>query len=248
MFDSIIAKISQPRSATGPRSPRRRTRAIAIAGVLAVGFALAAAGSASAAEYPVIVPKTSNAASSGPLVVAIGDSIMAGHGLPSSEAWLALLAQNDDFRLTNLASDGSGFVTVGDNNDTFADQIEAAIDLKPQVVILSGSSNDLGQSDVAIAAATSAAINLLHLRLPNAQIITVSAVWGDTTVPFQMKAIAADVVVATRAVGGTYLRIGQPLAGKAVLLQGDDVHPTAAGQAVLAAAVNRALAKAAITL
>ena len=56
-------------------------------------------------------------------MVAIGDSIMEGHGLDPGQAWPALLAQEYGWRLTNLASDGSGFVTPGNNGDTFADQV-----------------------------------------------------------------------------------------------------------------------------
>ena len=46
------------------------------------------------------------------------------------------------------------------------------------------------------------------------------------------------------AVGGTYLDIGNPLAGRPDLMQGGDVHPTAAGQVVVASAVEAGLARA----
>ena len=61
----------------------------------------------------VVIPRTTDASSDGPVVVAIGDSIMEGHGLDPSDAWPALLAKQNGWRLTNLASDGSGFATVG---------------------------------------------------------------------------------------------------------------------------------------
>ena len=56
--------------------------------------------------------------------------------------------------------------------------------------------------------------------------------------------IDAQVMQAVEQVGGTYLDIGQPLASHPELMQVDDVHPTAAGQLVLDAAIQGALATA----
>lgn len=168
---------------------------------------------------------------------------MEGHGLDPSDAWPAQLAGEDGWRLTNLASDGSGFVTVGDDGDTFADQVHAAVSLHPSVVIVSGSSNDLGESDAAIARATDTTLSVLRAALPRAEIIAVSPVWNDTAEPGQLRTIDADVVAAAARIDAIDLDIGQPLDGRRDLLQGDDVHPTAAGQAVIAAAVERALGR-----
>ncbi len=223
-------------------------RAAAVLAVGAIALVASLAGAAAAAPSPVINPARTNTSASGSLVVAVGDSIMAGHGLETSESWIAQLAVQNNFPLVNLASDGSGFVTAGDNNDTFADQIKAAIDLNADIVFLSGSSNDLGQSDADIEAATTAAVTELHTALPNAQIIAVSGVWGDTTQPTQMTTINHDVEIAVNAVGGTYLRIGQPLHGKLALMQDDDDHPTAAGQTFITQRVQNALSRAGIAL
>lgn len=224
---------------------------VRVTGVLAVGavaLVTSFAGAASAATSPVINAVKTNTSAPGSVVVAVGDSILEGHGLGINKSWVAQLALQDNFDLVNLASDGSGFVTAGDNNDTFADQIKAAIDLKANIVVLSGSSNDLGQSDAAIKAATDAAITELHTALPNAQIIAVSGIWGDTTMPEQMKTINDDVESAVSAVGGAYLQIGQPLEGKTALMQADDVHPTATGQTFIAQRVQKALNRAGETL
>jgi acyl-CoA thioesterase-1 len=175
-----------------------------------------------------------------PAVVAIGDSIMEGHGLSANQAWVASVAKQDGWKLTNLASDGSGFLKVGTKGDTFADQARAAIALHPSVVVVSGSSNDLGQSDAELSAATAATLKMIRLALPAARIIAVSAVWGATALPAQMIAINNQVKAAVAAVGGDYLNIGQPLSGHPELMQSDAVHPTAAGQLVLARAVAAA--------
>jgi acyl-CoA thioesterase-1 len=172
-----------------------------------------------------------------PVVVAIGDSIMEGHGLTAGQAWAATIAKQDDWRFTNLASDGSGFVKVGNKGDTFADQARAAIALHPSVIILAGSSNDVGESDSVLATATGQTIASIRKALPHVRIIAVSAVWGATAVPSQLTDIDNQVQTAIAAVGGDFIDIGQPLSGHPELMQSDGVHPTAAGQLVLAAAV-----------
>ena len=221
----------------------RAVRTVALVGATTIALVAFVAGSASATSAATIVAHSTNNTVSGPLVVGIGDSILMGHGLDPDEAWLAILAKSNGWRLTNLASDGSGFVTAGDNNDTFADQVTAAESLHPDVIVISGSSNDLGTTDAQLASATTATIEQLHAALPNTKIIAISSVWGDTALPAQLKTITADVAAAVTAVGGTYLQIHQPLAGKANLMQSDDVHPTATGQSVLASAVQRSIAR-----
>lgn len=177
----------------------------------------------------------------GPVVVTIGDSIMMGHGLPAAQAWPALLANEKGWQLTNLASDGSGFVATGSNGDTFADQAAAAVLLKPDVVIFSGSSNDLGVSQSRINAAAMTTITNLHSALPNTRIMSINSTWGDTDAPSQMADIDAGVMSATDAVGGTYFDSGQALSGAPDAIQDDQVHPTADGQLMLARAVQGAL-------
>ena len=230
---------------------RGTPRAVAAASAVTVAILLltaGAAGTASAASHPTIVQHVVHGSSDGPIVVAIGDSIMEGHGLSSDQAWLALLAREDGWRFTNLASDGSGFVTAGDNGDTFADQAAVAETLRPDVIILAGSSNDLGADDTTIGRTTTVTIADIRAALPTTTIIAVSSVWGDTAVPVQMSTIDAAVDAATISVGGIFLNIGQPLADQPTLMQADDVHPTAGGQKILATAVDRELAKARVTL
>ena len=222
-----------------------RMRRARVPGALAAGALVVAAaltiGVVSAIGSPKVVAHDTDAAPDGPVVVAIGDSIMEGHGLDPSQAWPSLLAREYGWRLTNLASDGSGFVTAGSNGDTFADQIAVAVRLNPSIVLVSGSSNDLGSDDVTIAGKTAATIRALHAAVPRAEIFAVSPVWNDTSVPPQLNSIDLDVVHAVAAVGGYTLDIGQPLSGRPGLLQSDDVHPTPAGQQLIAEAVSKAL-------
>lgn len=180
-------------------------------------------------------------------VVAIGDSIMDGHNLRPDQAWPMIVAAGDDWSLTNLAADGDGFVAVGDDGTTFLQQVREAVSLRPKTVVVSASSNDLGVSEPEVRAATVEAVDELHVALPAAEIVGVSPIWNQSSPPPQLDQMGTDLDAAVSAVGGAYLDIGNPLNDRPDLMQGGDVHPTAAGQLAIAAAVQAALAAAKLT-
>jgi len=177
----------------------------------------------------------------GPVVVAIGDSIMDGHGVTPSRAWPELIGQATNWQLTDLASDGTGFVTLGDDGDTFQTQAVEAVALNPSIVIIAASSNDLGQDPDTVTDATSATFSYLHESLPQARIFALNAFWGADTPPPELGLLDAAVEAAARDTGAHYLDIGQPLAGHPELMQVDAVHPTTKGLLVLAAAIAKAI-------
>lgn len=243
---------------------RQNRNRLILGGVVLLALAVAATGGASWADgrlpwmnpvadvyttpldnpAPIVAPARSSALN----VVAIGDSIMAGNGVNGDEAWLAIVAEDHGWKLTNLASDGSGFVTVGDDGDTFSDQTIVALSLHPDVIILSASSNDLGVSSAVLTNATTALIELIHHVLPETKILTVDAIWGDTEAPDQLAEMDTSVRQASASAGGAYLDIGQPLSATSNLMQPDGVHPNAAGQAALAHAFDSALARSGLSL
>jgi acyl-CoA thioesterase I len=197
------------------------------------------AGAAITAGVAVVVPAV--ARPSGETVVAIGDSIMDGHGLEVGQSWPEVVARTHGWNLTDLAADGDGFVTPGNDGTTFADQVTKAIKLRPSMVILSGSSNDLGKDEAEVEAAITTAVAKLHAALPDATIVAASPVWREDAFPAQLTQIANAVAHTVRAAGGTVLTFADPLRGHPELMQSDDVHPTAAGQLAIAALVEQHL-------
>jgi acyl-CoA thioesterase-1 len=182
-----------------------------------------------------------------PSVVAIGDSIMRGHGLTPDQAWPALMAAHDDWQLDNLACDGAGFLAVGDSSEcggTFASLVAQAVALHPRTIIIEGSSNDFGESNSSLMPETLAQLKELRAALPHAQIIGLSTIWGDTAVPAQLADVDQQVRTAVTSIGGVFLDIGQPLGGHPEWMQSDDVHPTTAGQVAIYAAVQAAFDRA----
>lgn len=201
------------------------------------GFPSATPVASAAAATPVVAPVPTR-------VVAIGDSIMKGFGLSPADAWPELISATNGWSLDTLACDGAGFVQPGSSlecGDTFVDVSRSAATLAPDLIIIEGSSNDFGQSNSELLSATISALTILRTQSPNTEIIGLSTVWSETTPPAQLADINSQVQEAVEAVGGHYLDIGQPLSGHPELMQGDDVHPTVAGQAVLAAAIQTAV-------
>ncbi|HAM25176.1 MAG TPA: SGNH/GDSL hydrolase family protein [Microbacteriaceae bacterium] len=179
-----------------------------------------------------------------PVVAAIGDSIMKGHGLTPAQAWPELLARSNHWALDNLSCDGAGFVKTGDADDCggdFSGLVAEAVTAKPSLIIISGSSNDLGISNAQLEEQTIQVVKALRAALPTTTIVGISTVWNDTVAPDQMDDINEQVRQAVKGVGGVYLDIGQPLAGHRSWLQSDDVHPTARGQRELAKAIAGAV-------
>ncbi len=194
---------------------------------------------------------TTTTGSARPVVVAIGDSIMKGHGLTATDAWPALLATSNHWALTNLACDGAGFVKTGDPNDCgddYSGLIAQTAALHPSLILISGSSNDLGEDNGELQMRTEDMLHALRAAAPKAVIVGISTVWNDTEAPDQMNDINGQVRAAIKQVSGVYLDIGQPLAGHRDWLQADDVHPTAKGQRELAKAIAGPIRSAKITL
>lgn len=179
----------------------------------------------------------------GARVVVIGDSISGGHGLSAEQAWPELLARSERWQLTNLSCDGAGVLTEGDDDDcgsTYEELVERAVDLRPAVVLVQASSNDLGQDDDELAGATEQLIAEVHRLLPRARVVGLSAIWNEDAPPAQLATISAALRSAVEREGGTTVDIGQPLRGHADWMQADDVHPTARGQRAVEAAVRTA--------
>jgi acyl-CoA thioesterase-1 len=219
--------------------------------VFAMALACALALVGCAAKTAELSTGTTTTGSARPVVVAIGDSIMKGHGLPAAESWPTLLAATNHWDLTNLACDGAGFVKTGDADDCgddYSGLISRTAALHPSLILISGSSNDLGEDNGELLAHTEAMLQALRDAAPKATIVGISTVWNDTKTPDQMDDINEQVRTAIKQVDGVYLDIGQPLAGHRSWLQADDVHPTAKGQRELAKAIAGAIRSAKLTL
>lgn len=234
------------------RRPHRGTRPLALLAPVALAAAiLALAGcSAAPAAHPVAAAHTAGAAPAAGdrtdgteevRAVAIGDSIAFGKGVTPAQAWPALVAAEHGWTLTDLAVSGSGFVKAGWNGTTYRQQVDQALRLDPQVILLAATRNDREQDPTLVTRNADGMLRELRDRFPHATIIGITGVWGSDQPPATMTRVDDIVSDAVRDVDGTWIDIGFPLVGHAELLQADGIHPNAAGQKVVAREVESKL-------
>jgi len=171
-----------------------------------------------------------------PTVAVIGDSIESGIGLRPAEAWPALVAVDRRWKLENCSVPGAGFVALGDDGQDFGAQVDQAIALRADMVLIGASDNDLGQDVSTVCAAMTAAVEWLRTALPHARILGFNALTGEAS-DDDLAPLNEALRDAVTAVGGHWLDLGQPYRGQAGLVQDDGEHPTRAGQQAIAAAV-----------
>ncbi len=175
-------------------------------------------------------------------IVMIGDSVMSGYGLDDGTNWPAILADRSGEDIVNLACPGAGFTSIGDCDDDFAGIAAEAITLDPATVIIQSSDNDFGSDPDELDRTTLDTVRLLHAALPHTQIVGLSTVRYITEgSEDELAATAGALSDAIADVGGTYVDVGQPLAGQPDLVQDDEEHPTEDGQVALARAMQSAL-------
>jgi len=191
-------------------------------------------------------------------VAVIGDSYSAGTGAGNpSLGWVARLAQNQLWNLTNLARGGTGYSTsVKDNPKacgldycpSYSEMIGAAVEAKPTMVIVAGGRNDASVSAASESEAIRAFYTDLRAKLPSVKIVAFNPLWDSTMPPPSIAAMGDSVKAAVESVGGVYLDAGQVLAKAPGLVGSDGVHPNAAGHAAIFEASVRLLQQAGIAL
>lgn len=181
---------------------------------------------------------------SSPVIVTIGDSIMAGFGLDAGEDWPSLLGAAHNVPVTNLACSGAGFLAIGDCGLTFGGIVAAgAAGAEPTIVIVESSDNDMDEDTADIDVATSATIEAVHAAFPRALVVGINTLWNQPSeAPIEIAESSQALAQSVRSVGGVYIDIGNPLRGRTELLQSDDEHPTLQGQQVLLQTITGALA------
>jgi len=203
--------------------------AIALSGCTTIALS----GCTTASSFPSVAVGSAVSGQNHPTVAVIGDSIESGMGLRLAQAWPALVAVDRRWKLENCSVSGAGFVALGDDYGT---QVEQAIALRADMVLICASDNDLGRDVSMVSAAMTAVVERLGTALPHARILGVNALTGQAS-DDDLAPVNEALRDAVTAVGGHWLDLGQPYRGRAGLVQDDGEHPTLAGQQAIAAAV-----------
>ncbi|NUP73637.1 MAG: SGNH/GDSL hydrolase family protein, partial [Sinomonas sp.] len=82
-------------------------------------------------------------------LVVVGDSLSTGFGTSAAASWPVLLERAEESGLerldvVNAAENGSGYVTPGEDGDTFGNEVAQYVSTETRVVLFFGSDNDLG--------------------------------------------------------------------------------------------------------
>ena len=198
--------------------------------------AIALSGCTTASSVPGVAGGPAVNGKDHPTVAVIGDSIESGAGLRPAEAWPALVAVDRRWELENYSVPGVGFVAHGGDEQDFGAQVDRAIALRADMVLICASDNDLGRDVYIVSAAMTAAVERLRTALPHARILGFNALTGGAS-DDDLAPLNEALRHAVTAVGGHWLDLGQPYRGRAGLVQNDGEHPTPAGQQAIAAAV-----------
>jgi acyl-CoA thioesterase I len=193
-------------------------------------------------------------------VLFLGDSYSAGAGASTrAMRWTTLVAKSQHWLEDNRAFGGTGYVTALSGAEaqrgcgqpscpSYEQAIPRGSSAKPVLIVVSGGRNDLSSLGPDYAAAVARFFADLHAAFPDAGIAATSPRWDDGPAPATLADAGQAVLEGVESVGGSYLDIGQPLAGHPDLVASDGVHPNDAGHAAIAQAVEAAMTAAGVRL
>jgi acyl-CoA thioesterase-1 len=202
--------------------------------LLASALTLACGAPAPAPRDQPATPATPTA--DAPVILALGDSITAGLGLPQSQAWPALLqarldAEGRKYRVVNAG-------VSGDTTAAGLARLDWQLSQKPAVVILELGAND-GLRGLPVADARQNLGEILtRCKAAGARVLLAGMQVPPNMGP-EYTAAFRDMYPALAAEHSVPLIpfVLDRVAGDPKLNQGDGIHPTAAGQVIVAETV-----------
>jgi lysophospholipase L1-like esterase len=235
----------------GKRRGHEHARTWGIGGVAAVGalvlglagFALAQTrdAPANAGSVPQLPAASALADSTNSLrAVFVGDSYTAGAGATDSSVSFARLATDRmGWDLVNLGRGGTSYLATSDAAGcglaycpNYVEMIPTVAAADPDVVVISGGRNDTMGPEVA--AQIERLYTELRAAVPDAQILALSPLADDDAAPPGFARMGATIKASVEETGGSYLDLGQPLAGRPELISDDGIHPNDKGHAAIA--------------
>lgn len=184
-------------------------------------------------------PGTREGASSGPLLVVIGDSYS--EGVDNSVVWPQVLAESRGYRLANLSYGGTGYVN-GAFASTFGERIGQADVEDPSLIVFAGSRNDTWFPPAEVRAAARDAFLTAQERFPRARIIAVGPIWDSSNPTDEVEAISSAVSEAAGAARVEFIdALSADWLADQSLIHVDGIHATDAGQQALADGVEEAI-------
>jgi lysophospholipase L1-like esterase len=150
-----------------------------------------------------------------PLVVAfLGDDWTAGTGASSHKHRFTTLVSHDlSVTERNFGADGTGYAKATSSDGDYTSRVADVVAAHPDVVVVSGGRNDATNLLATVASRARSVFDELHSKLPDATLVAVAPMWGDSAKPPEVVAIGQAVKGAVTAAGGKYLDIADPIRG-----------------------------------
>ena len=104
-------------------------------------------------------------------------------------------------------------------------------------MVVSGGRNDKDNLLATVASRARSLFDDLHTKLPDATIVAIAPMWGDSDKPEEVVAIGQAVKSAVTAAGGKYLDIADPIHGHPGFMS-DAADPDDDGYAAIAASIE----------
>ena len=227
---------------------------LAVAGVLLIVLPPALRGSEPEAATPGPISTDADTQFAGPphapTVAVVGASFSAGVGAGSPQrAWPADLGRLLHWRVVVSADPGAGFVSRGDHDRGPFDRLTADLNLptlRPDLVLVQGGHDDIGQPPALIAQRVRELIDTIHRQAPGARIGVLSVFCDQQGPNPAAERTDATIVDAARHADPSVL-VFDPLTGHWQFPRiHDHLHPTTAGHQDIANRVAAALARAGV--
>jgi lysophospholipase L1-like esterase len=189
-------------------------------------------GSGSASGTPAQPP---------PKIAFLGDDYTVGVGAkPRSKSWTALIGRRLPAKVTVAGESGAGYAKKSPTGKTYSSLVDAVVAASPDVVVVSGGRNDVGDDPATVHAAAHALFATLHSRLPHARLLAIAPWWGDSPHPATLTAVDKAVRSGVRAAAGTYLNKPDPLGGHPGFMH-DAADPNNSGYRAIADSFTSAI-------
>jgi acyl-CoA thioesterase-1 len=174
--------------------------------------------------------------SAGGSVLFFGDSYTEGFGSSNSATlgFAPLVSASFGWKSEIDGVGGSGFVTKGPANETYADRLASRTGGSAQLIVLQGGLNDEKSDAAQVEVAARADIARLHTIYPSAQIVVVGPVSPYREVPTNLASIDSAL---GRAAGSAGVAFVSPIVSGwnvAPFTENDARHPNDSGYALIA--------------
>ena len=183
-----------------------------------------------------------------PLMAVVGNAFAAGIGEDLKSAFPEQLGPDIGYRVAVSASIGAGYLNKGEDGFGPYSALLGNLDLprlQPSIVLVQGGYNDAGVDPFSLAAAVVSLIQTIHQQAPSATLVVMGAFDDNIVGPLSPAVEAANSTIldAARSVSPTPA-ILDPLTDEWQFQRtADGLHPTAAGDQVIASYIATASAE-----